>query len=550
MNQFYPEPPNTFEKPKTNDPMTYQELGTTGLRKFGGSVVEERLKELQGYEGRVKYAEMRMNDPVIAATFFALEHALKQASWRVVSASESDADKAAADFIDSCLEDMSFTWQDTLTFIIDPMLEQGFSLLELVYKRRLGQSPPNYVNNPAKSNFNDGRIGWRKWSPRSGNSLIPGDEWIFDQHGGIQGIHQQDTYGTGNVYTIPIMKLLHFRTTVHPANTPEPPPIHRAAYLPYYYTQNIQEVEGIGIERDLAGLPVVYLGEDRSTSGPNSDYEKAVQLVTSIRQDEQAGVVIPGPKMGSGAAEGRGWLLELLSSGGSRAHDTNAIIDRYDKRKAMVVLAQFIMLGMEQVGSYALSKNQSDLFILAATAWIKNIAAIVNRYAITRLMALNSFPGITGMPKLTPSPLGIPDLMQVADYVNKLVDKEVITPDAELERHLRQLADLPAPVEDSPKANKISVDKTSLLLSRLRNSLEPLTQLGVISQEEVGQLLQPTLDKLKGEITQVNKHAGLLVDMACPFCGCPEVELHKEHGNAALCPSCSMSFSPSFHYGE
>lgn len=427
---------------------TYGELGTTGLSRFGGSVYTEALRELRGESGRVVYREMRLNDPVINAMFFALSSALKKAQERITPASEKPADKEAAEFVESCLSDMSFTWADTFTFIVDPTMEQGFSLLELVYKKRLGEKPSGYVENPAASQFSDGRVGWRKWSPRPAETLISGSEWIFDDYGGIKGINQYDPSSHRVIPPIPIEKLLHFRTTVYPANTPEPPPIHRAAYWPWWYTTNLQEVEGIGIERNLSGIPVMYLGNDCSFGDDsNSDYQKSLNLVTNIRQDEQAGVVLPKAKMGAGAADGNGMLLELLSAGGSQNLDISPVIERYDKRKAIIILAQFIMLGMDQVGSYALSRSQNDMFVLAATAWLNSFADIINRHAIPRLMRLNAFPGITGMPQLVFSPLGIPDLAGVAEYVNKLADKQVLTPDEELERHLRQLADLPQRIE-------------------------------------------------------------------------------------------------------
>lgn len=429
---------DTFENPKPNRSQTYQELGVAGTPRFGGSVLNDELRELQGVKGRQKYREMANNDPVIAAVLFAIGHALKQPEHRVKPASDKAPDKEAAEFIAQCLDDMSFAWLDTKTFIISPMLEQGVSLLELIYKKRLGPTPPKYTENPGESNFNDGRIGWRKWAPRPIESLVPGSEWIFDSHGGVQGINQWDVYGDGKPHTIPIHKLLHFRTTVHPANTPEPPPITRPAYVPYTYVNNFQEIEGIGIERDLQGLPVMYLGSDAG-----SLYETAKTVTTNVRIDEQMGLVIPYAKMGQGAAEGRGVLFELVSSNNSRSHDISAVIDRYDKRKALATLTQFIFLGMQAVGSYALSRTQGDLFMLAASAWLKGIADIINRYAIPRLMALNSFPGITGMPELVFNPMGIPNLIEIADYVNKLVDKEVLTPDLELEKALRALAELP-----------------------------------------------------------------------------------------------------------
>lgn len=57
-----------------------------------------------------------------------------------------------------------------------------------------------------------------------------------------------------------------------------------------------------------------------------------------------------------------GWKLELLSSGGDRQFDTNKTIDRYDTRIAMTVMADFVLLGHQQTGSFALSDNKTHIF--------------------------------------------------------------------------------------------------------------------------------------------------------------------------------------------
>lgn len=430
----------------------YTELGATGLRRWAGSIYEERLKELQGIKGRLLLREMHFNDPVIHAVFTALEANLKRADWRVEPASEAEPDKKAARFLETCLfEDMSFSWSDSMSFILT-MLEQGFSVLETVYKRRLGSSPPPYTFDPASSHYNDGRIGWRKWAPRPAESLTPGNEWKFDDSGGIQGINQT-TDARGDVF-IPIQKMTLYRTTVVPANNPEGMAIHRAMYIPWWYSTQMQEIEGIGVERDLAGIPIVYLGNDCSKSGPNSDYDMAVKLVSNLRMDEQAGVVIPKAKMGLGG-DGEGMLVELLSTTGTRQHDTSKIIERYNRLKAVTILAQFILLGMERTGSYALARAQSELFAVTIQAWLSSIADTLNRYPIPRLFSYNVFPGITGLPKIVPSAAGVLDLEAMGKFVNEMVGTEVIHPDQALERHLRQLAGLPPPpplkLEENPK---------------------------------------------------------------------------------------------------
>lgn len=516
--------------------LPYREYGTTGISRWGGQIYEEKLKELRGREGYAQYREMRRNDPVIGAVMFGIISALKDPDVEVIPASDSDEDRIAARFVETCIYDMSFSWADTLDLILNPLLEQGFALVEICYKRRLGQDAPAGVAGAHSSKFNDGRIGWRKWAPRPAESLAPGNEWIYDKNGGIQGINQQpETPGYATkplrwvpgfrdvgtedqdyIYSIPIEKLLHFRTSLYPANNPEGVSLLRSMYIPYWYSMNMQEIEGIGVERDLNGLPVMYLGEGTTLGDDSSsDFTIAKELVENIRTDEQAGVVIPHPKLGS-TGDGRGVLLELLSTQGRRQWDVGQIIERYDKRKAISVLAQFIMLGMDTSGSFSLGKVQSDLFMVAVKSFMKQIADVINRHAIPRLMAFNYFPGTTGYPYIKFSPVGIPSLAELAEFVNKLVDKQVLIPDDDLERHLRQVADLPVPIQQFDEAGRAltsrarerqqvteqarGAEETALVLRRMALSVDPLVQLGAMSYDEGVSILHPLIEELKQKL--------------------------------------------------
>lgn len=475
-------------------PPPLDELGASGLRRQGSQIWEERLQELRGHQGRILLREMRINDPVIASVFTAVENALLQATWRVKPASDDPADQEVADFVASCLHDMSFSWHTTLQFVLQ-MLEQGFSLLEITYKRRLGP------HNHPPSQHNDGRIGWRKLAPRPAETIVG---WEFDENGGLQAAIQE--LPNGKQVKLPIQRLLLFRTTAAPANSPEGIPIHRAMYLAWWYSQNIAEIEGIGIERDLAGIPVVYLGYDCTLQGSRSDYELAKELVVNLRNDEQTGVVIPKPKLGT-AGEGRGMLLELLSTGGRRQYNTSDILNRYDHRKATAVLAQFIMLGVQETGSYALAKSQAELFSLAVSSWLHNIADTFNRHAIPRLLAYNTFPKASGLPKLVPSPISMPDLEAVATFITQLRTAGALTPDPELERHLRQIAHLPEPTgEPQPlpaagaaQASQQLAQQTAAL-RRLTLTMRNLIDSGAATPEEAERMFGEPIQRLQQQI--------------------------------------------------
>lgn len=113
----------------------------------------------------------------------------------------------------------------------------------------------------------------------------------------------------------------------------------------------------------------------------------------------------------------------------------------------MSVLADFLMLGAEKVGSFALSSDKTELFAVALGAWLDEIADVVNTHGIPRLLRLNGMP-TDAPPRLCHGDIEVPPLDELADYIAKLVNVGAITPDENLEAHLREIADLP-PVESA-----------------------------------------------------------------------------------------------------
>jgi phage gp29-like protein len=376
---------------------------------------------------------MADNDPVIGSILYAIEKVILRLDWRVDPKDDSDEAKAQADFVDECLEDMSDSWDQTLASILS-MLVYGFSFHEIVYKIRGGD-----VEDPKrKSKYADGKIGWRKLPIRSQETL---NNWMVDLDGGIQGFRQMDPTG-GGFREVPIDKGLLFRTTVN-KNNPEGRSLLRNCYRPWYYKRRIEEIEAIGIERDLAGLPVAKVPPEYLSSGATSAQQAVLAEITTIvqniKRNEQEGVIFPMMYDENGHEM---FSLELLSSGGSRQFDTDKVISRYDQRISMSVLSDFILLGHEKVGSFALGSQKMDLWTMSVEAIAKSISEVMNSYAIPRLMKLNGMDT-----ELTPSlnygEVSSVDLGELADYVQKLTSAGALTPDEGLEEYLREQASLP-----------------------------------------------------------------------------------------------------------
>lgn len=411
-----------------------RELGSTGLERYGGVVQEEYLRELQGDRWNKTVAEMQQ-DPVIGATLLAIEMLLREADWNVEPADDSPEAAELAEFVEGCLGDMSLSWEDTLAEILT-MLSYGWSYLELVYKRRAGDNR----DPKRRSKFEDGKIGWRKWAIRAQDTLA---EWEFGDDGGAQGMEQYREGHFGRTVSIPIDKALLFRTTAHKGN-PEGKSLLRGCYRPWYFKQNIENIEGIGIERDLAGLPVAYappeIMSSDATASQTALFNTLKEIVTNIRRDEQEGVVFPLVYDDAGH---RLFELTLLSTGGQRQFDIDKVITRYNAQIAMRMLADFIVLGHEKVGSYALSATKASLFKTALRGWLKAIADVINRFAIARLLKLNGMNT-----KLAPvfvfgavGEVELEDITALIEAIGKAGGQ--LFPSFELENHLRGLVGFP-----------------------------------------------------------------------------------------------------------
>jgi phage gp29-like protein len=406
----------------------FTELGSSGLRRSGGIINEEFLPNLQGVKGFKVYREMRDNDPVVGAMLYAIDKVITRLEWKV-----EGEDERTAVFVQECLDDMSDSWDATLQNILS-MLVYGWSFHEIVYKIRGGLTGDPKTN----SRFKDHRIGWRKWPVRAQETL---QEWMLDERGGIQGMVQMDPSG-GGLHRIPIDKAVLFRTTTN-RNNPEGYSLLRNAYRPWFYKRRIEEIEAVGIERDLAGLPMAFVPPEYLMGSANAAQKAVLQAVTEIvqnvKRNEQEGIVFPAAYDEQG---NRVFDLQLLSASGARQFDTGAVIQRYDQRISMSLLSDFLLLGSDKVGSFALGTAKVDLWTLAVDSIAKTIAEVVNQYAIPRLLKLNAMR-TDKMPELTYGQVSSVELSEVAEYVSKLMGVGAILPDPGLEGHLRSLGDLP-----------------------------------------------------------------------------------------------------------
>jgi hypothetical protein len=396
-------------------------LGVSGSNVRNGQIrADEFLPELRGKRAIRKYREMRDNDSTIGSAMYAVEQMLRDVPIKVEPVDESEEAKKWSDFIKSVLDDMDHTLDDHISESLS-FLTFGFSLFEVVYKRRVG---PNERSKKKHSKYTDGLIGVRKLAPRA--------QWTINQfdvdlrEGEVLGYYQDVTsgYSLSSSY-IPMRKTLYYRTTAINGD-PSGRSILRNAYTAYERLNQIQQYEAIGIERELAGIPVIevpaeYLGPD-ATDAQVAFVNNIKEIGRDLKFNEQGYLIKPSDTYPGKEGEPSNVKLvdfSLMSSSGTRNIDIDPVVKRYQHDIARSVLAEFIMLGGGSTGSYALSKSKSDLFLRALESYIQTIVDVLNKQLVEALWKINGLD-YQYMPKIVAGDVAPHDLKDLGAYLRNL----------------------------------------------------------------------------------------------------------------------------------
>jgi hypothetical protein len=425
-----------------------RELGASGSYGMNDQLrPDEFLPKLRGLNATRTFREMKDNDPVIGAILMAFEMLLRAAEFRVEAVNDSPEAEEAKLFVEQCFEDMEGTVDDFLAEVLT-FLPFGFSVFEVVYKIRGGRNTSDMTR---YSQFDDGRYGIQKLAPRAQWTI---DRFLTDANGAITGVRQTAlTLKMGSV-EIPIEKLLHFRTsTIN--NDPSGRSILRNAFTSYHYASHIQMIEAIAVEREMNGIPVgripsEYLA-DSATAAQQGFTNAFKKILRDVKFNDQGFILIPsdvyenddGSKTSIPMVQ-----FDLVTAKGTRAIPTGDVILRHQQNIARSVLADFLMLGSGDKGSFALSKSKTDLFLAAAAGYTEAISSVLNRQLLTRLWELNGFdPDL--MPSIAFGDIAPVDLAELGAFVRDIAGAGMpLFPDDDTENTIRRAAGFPEKTMD------------------------------------------------------------------------------------------------------
>ena len=416
-------------------------LGVAGGNTHNGQIrADEFLPELRGKKAIRKYREMRDNDSTVGAVMYSVEQILRDVDLDVKPVDDSDAAKVEADFVKSVLNDMDHTLDDHIAEALS-FLSYGFGWFEVIYKRRVG---PTERSDKKHSKYTDGRLGVKKIAARAPWTINKFD--VDQKTGDVLGIEQEVGFMGGKNY-IPLNKSLYYRTTSINGD-PSGRSILRNAYTSYEYLNNLQAIEAIAVERELAGIPVAripaeYLSGDASAA-QTGFVHNLQQILRDVKFNEQGYIILPSdtyPDKDGAPSSTRLVDIELMASNGKRNIDINPIVSRYQHDIARSVLSEFLLLGSSG-GSYALSKSKTDLFLRALESYIQAIVDVLNKQLVERLWQLNGL-NYDLMPTIVSGDVAPHDLREVAAFLRNLNGANIdVSSHPEVVKDLMDIADL------------------------------------------------------------------------------------------------------------
>lgn len=402
-------------KPATRYGML-REIGRGGTAFYNGFIKSDEFNsELSGTKGIETYDKMRRTDSQVQGLLFAISLPLLSAQWEIVK--DEDDTKTKESHLDFARENIfrRINWQNTLRHALS-CLWAGFSWFEKVL---VIENNKYYI---------------KKISPRLASTLY---KWWTDDRDELVSVTQRLNYSNinrrsqgkiENEVEIPRNKIV-LLSYQQEGNNYQGMSLLRGAYKHWFIKDQIYRIDAIRHERFAIGVPHIELPEEWDS--------EALSLANDIGRNwkggEQSHLVTPN-----------GWKINIVQMKGG-AIDVMPTIQHHNEEIAKGGLAQFINFGQTQTGSRALGEMTTNFFydsLIGLADWVSNI---FNRELLWPLMDLN-FRG-EPRPKIRATDIGAMSLATVMNTLNS-IGMNYITPDFELENHVRGLLNLPLKKEE------------------------------------------------------------------------------------------------------
>jgi len=420
----------------------FDTAGFGGSAVFGGVVTtNERNSKLVGAQRWKTAADLLTNISIVAAGLRYFLNLTARPAWRVEPANDTPAAKQAAEFIDSVLHGTDQSWSRIVRRCAMYRF-YGFGIHEWQAKRR-----------------DDGKIGLAKIRVRPCSTI---EKWDVDEEGEVLGVVQRSPQTSGEQY-LPRGKIIYLVDDAL-SDSPEGLGWYRHMVDPANRLTKYLKLEGIGFERDLAGIPVgrapisAIKQQLKQQGTPANEIDaKANELLAGLSEfvrlkskNPDTGLVLDSQTFIAQNADGTKsissvlqWGLELLTGDPGSIEELGAAIGRTVWDLALIMGIERLLVGREGAGSLALSGDTSQNLFLNINSTTGDMAEALDRDIIGPIWALNGMPDEL-RPTLKVEDASFKDVEKLAQMLSDMASAgAILAPDDPAIDALRDLAGLP-----------------------------------------------------------------------------------------------------------
>jgi phage gp29-like protein len=363
--------PSDPDNPKGSSARTMTaEIGDPGTELWS-----EIYAAVPGYPDNIPlktYETMLFGNGTAQAMFRVLQLPIMSTEYSIVPGS-GDKDGEVAKFCHDALKNMDIPMRQVL-FEVTGAFWAGFKMMEIVWHEK------------------DGKIVPKKIAPRSQHTTKP----IIDKHGNMVGVFQESFFmGNNTRVFIPIEKV-------------------------FWYTHRQKDMNWYG-ESDLKAayphyenLRKLYIIDNKAHEINAIPIRVAKPNVAFVNEDVKREVFSKIRKIGLDTAVLIPKEIDLTFEGGNNQSTRRESIDHHTSQMAMSILAHFLQLGTNGQGTYNLSQDQSDMFLMLEKAEMTAIATAFMRQILWPMVKMNFGDDVTKFPKF--------EFSDMTDHVRKTVE--------------------------------------------------------------------------------------------------------------------------------
>jgi hypothetical protein len=276
----------------------------------------------------------------------------------------------------------------------------------------------------------DGTIGIYDLQNRPQTTI---ERWDMDRSGTLQGVVQRIPLDGKEAY-IPRWKMVYVVDDEMADGDPQGVGLFRHSANKVVQLRRLEQLEGVGYETDLRGIPLVYapiaemdaaIEQGKLTPAQKAEMLKATtDFMEGHTRNKQLAIRLDstpyrdvGPN-GSPSAT-RKWSAELLTGGGQSHEAVSKAIDRKNREIARTLFAEGFLLGGDGGSNRALGEEKNRFFADFVNSVLTDVCDALNRDVVKVLWALNGYPDEL-CPTLRFEAVSVTDVAHVADMLEKM----------------------------------------------------------------------------------------------------------------------------------